>query len=52
MFIDLNENKNITYANLCASTEATPRGKLTVMNGINKSQRTQMSDPVLYFKVL
>lgn len=36
MFIDLNENKNIIYANFCVSIEVIFRGKFIVMNGINK----------------
>jgi hypothetical protein len=52
-FLEVNENENRTYKNLWDTEKAVLRGKFIAMSAyINRSERSQINDPMLHFKLL
>jgi hypothetical protein len=52
-FLEVNENKNMTYWNLWDTAKAVLRGKFIAMSAcIKSSERSQINDLMLHLKVL
>jgi hypothetical protein len=52
-FLEVNENENTSYWNLWDTAKAILRGKFIAMNAyIKKTERSQISDLVIHFKLL
>jgi hypothetical protein len=52
-FLEVNENENMTYWNLWDTAKAVWRGKFIAMTAyIKKTERSQISDLMLHFKLL
>jgi hypothetical protein len=52
-FLKVNENENMTYQNLWDTAKAVLRGKLIAMSAyIKRTERSQINDLMLYFKIL
>jgi hypothetical protein len=53
MFLEVNENENMTYQNLWDTTKAVLRGKFIAMNAyIKRKERSQINDLMLHLKLL
>jgi hypothetical protein len=53
MFLEVNENENMTYQNLWDIGKAVLRGKFMAMSAyIKKSERSQTNDLMLHLKLL
>jgi hypothetical protein len=53
MFLEVNENENTTCQNLWDTAEAILRGKfIAVITHIKRSERSQINDLILQFKLL
>jgi hypothetical protein len=53
MFLEVNDNKNMTYQNLCGTAKAVLRGKFITMSVyIKRTERSQISDIILHLKLL
>jgi hypothetical protein len=51
--LEVNENENMTYQNPWDTAKAILRGKFIAMNAyIKKTERSQINDLVLHFKLL
>jgi hypothetical protein len=51
-FLEVNENKNTTYQNLCNSAKAVLRGKFIAMSAYSKkTKRAQINDLILHLKL-
>jgi hypothetical protein len=51
-FLEVNENKNITYQNLWDTENAVLRGKFKAMSAyIKRTERSQINDLMLYVKL-
>jgi hypothetical protein len=52
-FLEVNENENTTYQNLCNTAKAVLRGELMAMSSyIKKTERSQISDLIIHLKLL
>jgi hypothetical protein len=52
-FLEVNENENMTYQNLCDTAKAVLRGKFIAMSAyIKRTERTQINDLILQLKLL
>jgi hypothetical protein len=52
-FLEVNENENMTYWNLCETAKAVLRGKFIAMRAyIKRSERYQLNDLMLHLKLL
>jgi hypothetical protein len=53
MFLEVNENENMTYQNLCDTAKAVLGGKFIVMSAyIKRLERSQIHDLMLHLKLL
>jgi hypothetical protein len=53
MFLEVNENENMTYQNLWDRAKAVLRGKFIVMSAyIERSERSQINNIILQLKLL
>jgi hypothetical protein len=53
MFLEVNENENMTYRNLWDTAKAVLRGKFIAMCAyIKRSERSQINDLMLHLKLL
>jgi hypothetical protein len=53
MFLEVNENENLTYRNLWDTAKAVLRGKFIAMTAyIKRSERSQINDLMLHLKLL
>jgi hypothetical protein len=51
--LEVNENENMTYQNLCSTAKAVLRGKFIAMSVYIKiTERSQINDLILYLKFL
>jgi signal recognition particle subunit SEC65 len=51
--LEVNENENTTYQNLCDTAKADLRGKFIAMSAcIKKIERSQINDVMIYLKLL
>jgi hypothetical protein len=47
-FLEVNENENTTYQNLCDRAKAVLRGKFIAMSAyVNRTKRSQINDLIL-----
>jgi hypothetical protein len=52
-FLEVNENENMTYRNLCNTAKAVLRGKFIAMSAyIKRTERSQINDLMLHLKLL
>jgi hypothetical protein len=52
-FLEVNENENMTYHNLWDTAKEGVRGKFIAMSAyINRTERSQINDPMLHIKLL
>jgi hypothetical protein len=52
-FLEVNENENTTYQNLCDTTKAVLRGKFIAMSAFTKrTERSQINNLTLQLKIL
>jgi hypothetical protein len=53
MFLEVNENENMTYQNLWDTAKAVLRGKFIAMSAyIKRTERSQINDLMLHLKLL
>jgi hypothetical protein len=53
MFLEVNENENMTYQNLWDTAKAVLRGKFIAMTAyIKRTERSQINDLMLHLKLL
>jgi hypothetical protein len=53
MFLEVNENENMTYQNLWDTAKAVLRGKFIAMSAyIKRTERSQINDLILQLKLL
>jgi hypothetical protein len=52
-FLEINENENMTYQNICNTTKAVLRGKFTAMSAyIKRTERSQINNLMPHLKLL
>jgi hypothetical protein len=52
-FLEVNENENTTYWNVCDTAKAVLRGKFIAMSTyIKKTERSQINDLMIHLKLL
>jgi hypothetical protein len=52
-FLEVNENENMTYQNLCGPAKAVLRGKFIAMSAyIKRTERSQINDLIIHLKLL
>jgi hypothetical protein len=52
-FLEVNENENLTYQNICDTENAVLRGMFIAMSAyIKRTERSQINDLMLHLKLL
>jgi hypothetical protein len=52
-YLEVNENENMTYQNLCDIAKAVLRGKFVDMSAyVKRTERSQINDLMLHLKLL